>query len=332
MGNISCKSATMKKSLIVIFLISVGVPGYLAGQHTIESHILNEDEQAIPYVNIGILGTKTGTVSDEEGYFKLHVESPSQSDTIIISAIGFKKEHITTQEMAELNAPIVLTKVVVELGEILVTRKKLKKKKYGQLKGDKNVARATVRKRGFEDAVLIEASNYPFLVKKAAIRIGATRQKEYSLRIRFYGLDQETGFPGEELTSNNYIITSKRKKGIVSINLEEENIWFDEPVFLSVEWLMNKEDQKYTYALLDSIKSRTLKNEEMEKAISDPKERSGQVMENSMKIVEFSGLLPTTFYVISKKPNTRSFSRALFLDEWKEDETAIVAYLEVLHE
>ena len=322
----------MKKSLIVIFSIIVGAPGYLAGQRTIENHILNEDGQAIPYVNIGILGTKTGTVSDEEGYFKLRVESPSQSDTVIISSIGFEKEYITTQEMVGLNGPIVLTKETVELEEILVTRKKLKKKKYGQLKGDKNVARATVRKRGFEDAVLITAKNYPFLVKKAAVRIGATRQKEYSLRIRFYGVDQETGFPGEELTPNNYIITSKRKRGVVDINLEDENIWFDGPVFLSIEWLMNKEDQEYTYALLDSIESRTKRNEELESTISNPKERSEQVMGNSMKVIEFSGLLPTTFYVISKKPKTKSYSRALFLDEWKEDETAIVAYLEVLHE
>ena len=327
--------------LLYIVAIAVGFTSKSIAQILIERQVIDTNGEPVPYVNVGVLGTTNGTVSDDDGWFRLRIDQSSDTDTLVVSAIGFKRWQVTTAIAVASQEPIMLEKHVYELDEIVVRPRKLKKKKYGQIKASRDVSRATVNKRGFEDAILIMSKAYPISVQKAVLKIGGTKQKSYSFRVRFYEANQETGRPGKELTKKNYIITSSKKKGNIEIDLEDENIWFDEPVYLSFEWLVNKEDEALTYAMVDSIRALSEQNKGVEETSityssddikSIKQENLTEAQIRSLKIIEFSGKIPLTYYAIQKKPRYTSYSRGIFLEDWKEAEGSIVGYLEVKHE
>lgn len=329
------------KTAIYTLFFTIALTTIAQAQVPINRQIIDSNGDPVPYVNVGVLGTMNGTVSDEDGWFRLTIDSPSQEDTLVVSAIGFKRWKASTLSVAASQGPITIETEVYELGEIVVRPKKLKKKKYGQLKGSKNIFRATVNKRGYEEAILVKPKKFPFRVKSAHLQIDGSRLKQSSFRIRFYAVDEETGAPGEELTAENYILTSKKKKGTVKLDLEEESIWFDNPVYVSFEWLINKENEELTFAIIDSIT--TLRNmdtttvEGSESFVFNDDELQGdqemtERMERLMEISRLSQSIPVTYYVISRKPKVRSYARSIFLDKWRRNKESVVGYLEVLHE
>ncbi len=294
----------MKKyiKIITLLLISLQSQNVLA-QNLYEKKIVDSEGKGIPYVNIGIFGTINGTVSDEEGTFKLTVSEANEKDTVLISALGYKNVRFGLNDFISLDDEIVLMKEVLELEEITVVPRRLKKKNYGQERGNKNISRATVYKKGNEDAVLIEPGKYPFRIEKASVRISFTKQKEYSFRVRLYKVDEQSGGPGEEITRKNYILTSSRKKGFVEYSFLGEDLWIEEPIYLSFEWLITKEYEEETFAILDSI--RVVRNEIDELPEEERAEKYGLISELSLQ-------LPTTFYMISNKPKTHHIAGISF--------------------
>lgn len=301
-------------------------------QHTIEKNIIDEAGEPIPYVNVGVLGTLNGTVANEDGWFSLNIENPNSYDTLIVSAIGYKRWKISTEEAVEFAGPVTLEKEVYELGEVVVSARKLVKKKYGQVKGTKKDSRATLNKKGFEEAVLVESKVYPFKVSKAVLRVEGSNQKQYSFRVRFYAVNPESGIPGEELTKKNYILTSERKRGNIEIDLEDEEIWFDEPVYLSFEWLINKEDEALTFTLIDSVRMVSKEFEDIKKRQLSRKERKKLEEEQGKRMNALVEKIPLTYYAIKRRTRVKSFGREIFLDKWKKNRESIVGYLEVFHE
>ena len=51
------------------------------------------------YTNIGIVNTGIGTISNEDGTFSLQVPEQNSNDTLLFSAIGFRKRHFPIQSI-----------------------------------------------------------------------------------------------------------------------------------------------------------------------------------------------------------------------------------------
>jgi hypothetical protein len=108
----------MKYTLIIIFLISEFIfpqSGGITGKVT-------DGTNPIPSVNILLLNTGIGTVTDENGKYLLK-DIPAGKYTVRYSSVGYKTEtrdvNISGGEKTEIN--IVLNETVIEVGEVKVT-------------------------------------------------------------------------------------------------------------------------------------------------------------------------------------------------------------------
>jgi len=79
------------KKLLMGLLILLSAPTFA---QTISGKVLDEENQPIPFSNIIIKGTVTGTISDFDGLYSLDL--PSENVVVIFSFIGYETKEITT--------------------------------------------------------------------------------------------------------------------------------------------------------------------------------------------------------------------------------------------
>ncbi|NQX84652.1 MAG: carboxypeptidase-like regulatory domain-containing protein [Flavobacteriaceae bacterium] len=89
----------MQKKSALFFLIVFIFTQIIYSQ--ISGYVTNLKQDAVPFVNIYIEGTYTGTTSNEDGYYDLQVEQ-NQSYTIVFKSLGYKtlKKEVTLHQKA----------------------------------------------------------------------------------------------------------------------------------------------------------------------------------------------------------------------------------------
>lgn len=86
----------------------------------------------LPYVNIGILGKATGTVSDKQGNFTLKLNNLiNDNDEVIFELAGFKSVSYKVSSLKE-KSVIELQKEFEVLDEVVINLKKGKSQKLGK--------------------------------------------------------------------------------------------------------------------------------------------------------------------------------------------------------
>ena len=84
----------------------------------ISSTIYDQQEIAIPYVNIYVKGERKGTVSNKSGHFALTINREDIDKSLIISAIGFESQTLSVS--TNLPSKIYLKEIVYDLTEAVV--------------------------------------------------------------------------------------------------------------------------------------------------------------------------------------------------------------------
>lgn len=108
----------MRLFLIILFLSAFK----LSGQTGSVKGVVHSDKGPVPFVNIGITGTKLGTSSDINGKFEL-TGIPTGEVELIFSAVGFRKKKLnfkivkgkTVETVVEMEAS------TAELGEVVIS-------------------------------------------------------------------------------------------------------------------------------------------------------------------------------------------------------------------
>ena len=78
----------------------------------------------LAYVNIGILGSPIGTISNEDGTFSIFVPSTYNQDSIIFSMLGYERRVIPTSQItAQENITIHLDEKATKTGDCYSKRK-----------------------------------------------------------------------------------------------------------------------------------------------------------------------------------------------------------------
>lgn len=115
------KSKNRKKPLIkiqrvtilVIALFFFGITAF-AQQQTVTGKITDATTgEALPGVNIVIIGTTTGTVSDVDGNYRLNVNN-AQSDVLVFRFIGFTEQEIPVNGRSAINVEMETTSFGIE--------------------------------------------------------------------------------------------------------------------------------------------------------------------------------------------------------------------------
>ncbi|WP_296618426.1 carboxypeptidase-like regulatory domain-containing protein [Marivirga sp.] len=73
--------------ITVIILIGLLIPKYANGQFTVQGVVISENNEAVPYATVRLKSNEArGTITNLDGYFKINLDS--ESDSLLISHVG----------------------------------------------------------------------------------------------------------------------------------------------------------------------------------------------------------------------------------------------------
>ncbi len=242
-----------------IVALSFVFSAYLAaGQTRIDGILLNEeDDSPVPYANIGILDTRAGTISNEDGTFEITIPENLMNDTLLFSALGFQRKSIHLPTLTTHNRLVIkMREQTTMLKNVVVKSRRRKPARTFQMgnalfnSGSLYVDSVAA---GSAMALLIENKHptfnpgltVPFFVRRAKLRISYNTFDNFKVRLRFLSVDERTGLPDKDLFHESIVVTSGIRKGWVNFDLSSYNIRIDQPSFFLVfEWLIEDDDRR----------------------------------------------------------------------------------------
>lgn len=259
----------MKKFLTIILILTLKNIGYCQSKQ-ITGEVRNfENNEPLPYVNIGIANKTVGTVSKENGIFKLELnEKTTSKDTVIFSFIGFKTEKYLVSELSNQKRTVLLQPQNTELKEVVVSSKKikLKSKKIGRAsKGlglmhsnfysyyEKDVDDRLSKERGMKFKIRKNCN-----IQDLNFNISSNDFKSLKFRVNFYKI--ENGLPTDLIVQKNIVFEIKDNfLGWFKVDLRPYEIYLKEDVeeiAVTIQWLESvKADDKSKYFAISTASS-----------------------------------------------------------------------------
>jgi len=112
----------MKLTAIALLL---AVAQFAFGQNnppTLEGRVLDKQSQPIPYANIFNLSLKKGTISNQDGYFRIETSGKTKGDSLSISFVGFETKFVVLRAGTGFST-VTLEESAQLLNEVVVTPK-----------------------------------------------------------------------------------------------------------------------------------------------------------------------------------------------------------------
>lgn len=226
------------KTLFFYLLLSSSVFGFTQDQ-TINGMVVDaKTKQPIPYAAIGIVGENVGTVSDENGLFRLSIPSQFTNDLLTFSEVVHERKKLSIADLLNSQEIIIaLEEVVMELRTVEITPNK-EKRNYEKL-GVKPMfywgSCYANFKGGAQIAQLMEAKAYPVFLSKARIKIGDNTLEKAKMRVRVLE-KTPNGLPGSDVFEGVFMDIAY-KEGWIEVDLSHEDLVFEEDFFICFEFL-----------------------------------------------------------------------------------------------
>ncbi len=197
----------------------------------------SKTRQPIPYAAVGIVNENVGTVSDENGRFRLTVPSQFIYDSLTFSEVVHVQKKLSISKLLNSEKIVVsLEEAVMELRTVEITPKE--KRRYEKL-GVKPLFYWGSCYANFEGgaqiAQLIEASEYPVFLSKARIKIGSNTLEDAKIRVRVLE-KTANGIPGSDVFEGAFMDISF-KEGWIEVDLNHSNLVFTEDFYVCFEFL-----------------------------------------------------------------------------------------------
>lgn len=246
------------KVLIAIFT-TISVSGF--SQIVLSGKVAREDDKApISFVNIGILDSDVGSISEEDGSFSISIPNQYQKARLLVSALGYKRISLAIDSARHFdNLTILLEESILQLKPVTITGEHFKRKyQFGNEMSEGGSVYADTVTAGSAIALLIENKGnatklkytkfkYPALVEKVSVRVAKNTFNEFKIRVRLLSVDSLTGMPGKDLLNKSIVTTSRMKRGWLEIDLVKHYIMIDGPFYLCFEWILDRKDRQYLH-------------------------------------------------------------------------------------
>lgn len=109
------KKNTLQRIILSVSMFIFSLSLFSQGK-TVTGIVTDMAGETLPGVSIVLKGTSTGTVSDEKGYFSIHV--PEEQSVITFSYVGYTSQEISINKQSKIN--VVLQEDSQELSEVVV--------------------------------------------------------------------------------------------------------------------------------------------------------------------------------------------------------------------
>ena len=223
---------TLTRSVLPVIFFFVFY--YIVNAQSFSGSVINYDTgKPIPYALITNTLKTIGVSADSSG--KFYIKDLASFDSLSISSIGYRRlttcipSSVTFQEFKLVELPIVLNEVTVREPKELKTLGCSAKRLSASIGGEMN--------SNYELASLIPN---PFhregLLKSVSFYIAKGGVAKALFRIRIYENDNKK--PGAEITTDNIVVSVKRRDSWNSFDLSKHTIYLPkEGFFVSMEWL-----------------------------------------------------------------------------------------------
>ena len=249
-----------------------------------------ETNQPVPYVNIGVKNSSIGTVSDNNGVFQLNLNSGE--DIITFSSIGYETFNIRGDKLLNQDS-IKLIPKKYQMQEIEIVAHKFEGE--DEIFGVKNKTRGLSigfgsRNLGTEIGALISIKE-PVYIKNANFVINHAKGDSLLFRVNIY--DYQNGTVKENILKENVLISTKQRRGVITVDLTLLDLILTNDVLLTLEWIKDDNGKGNSDITFDTKKAKRLKGVYVKKSsIGEFKE-----------MPYINSKLKPCFYFIGKKIN-----------------------------
>jgi hypothetical protein len=225
----------------------------LAKAQTFEGIVKDaKTNQPLPYVNVGIIGKSTGTVTDSAGRYKLNLANHN-ADSIKLSMIGYIGQvYQVASFVNDAKKIILLQPSITQLKEVKVSNRKWKEGILGNTsQSDNSNAGFNDNRLGHEIGTVIKIKKSPTYLKRFNVHITNPPLYPVKLRLNFYTLKK--GMPDQLLQNQNIFVDVLAGQKDIHINLEPYNVFVDDNFFASLEWIENSKGHGLMFSAYLSI-------------------------------------------------------------------------------
>ncbi|MEM9391570.1 MAG: carboxypeptidase-like regulatory domain-containing protein [Bacteroidota bacterium] len=235
-----------------LLFIAITLINPLHAQISVQGSVIDaESKRAIPYANIGILNTKTGTISNTDGTYKITVPDSLLLRKIIFSAIGYHRQEFGVNQLKQ-NPKVELEPRTIRLKNIVITADQNRQGKWlGNTRKNllpRGKTKCDSASAGGAMALLIAKEDTSLnLIQKARIRIIRNTLPEFKIRFRILGLDKsDNNLPGKDLFKESLVVASSINQGWLEFDLSSKNFLVEQDSFyIQFEWLYEESDRHY---------------------------------------------------------------------------------------
>ncbi|WP_166727727.1 carboxypeptidase-like regulatory domain-containing protein [Mucilaginibacter gilvus] len=196
--------------------------------------------QLLPYVNVGIIGKATGTVSDTDGKYSIALTG-HDADSLRISMVGYRPQSFLIADLIKGYSTYKTTNLqpdLREIKEVRVTNHKWKQVVLGNTTHSQSTnAGFTSNKLGNEIGAIIKIKRAPTYLKQFNASIAGDVSDSVKLRLNFYTV--KGGLPDKPLQLQSIFVNVKKGDKKITVDLEPYFIVVDDKFFVSLEWIIN---------------------------------------------------------------------------------------------
>lgn len=214
---------------------------HLSYSQPLAGRIIDHDTQKpLPYVNISLLGKKSGTVSDANGYFQLNPDSGGPTDTVGFSMIGYSPLTITLNALSSMLAKkqghVHLTATAMHLQEVVVAPVDYSYRREGNGNGKKRmkIGFGPNDNLGREIGTLIQNEGEAF-IEDISITIAKNEYGNIKMRLNIY--EWENGKPGKQINTVPVYVETDVTTGVWKADVSKYALRVNGDFFISYQYI-----------------------------------------------------------------------------------------------
>lgn len=197
----------------------------------------SQSSEPLEYVNIGILRTHLGTITDINGEFQIDTKELSKNAKVRISMIGYETIELNIKDFNSDEKIIKLMQQSIEIEQV-VAKPNGKYSQHGITSRSKRKVcgwGGHHRGKGHEIGLKIDLGKK--LVRLETFHVRIHKQSWDTTVFRIHIRDIINGLPNKELINQNIIINVTQQDGWAKFDLSRYNIVLKGEIALSLEWL-----------------------------------------------------------------------------------------------
>ncbi|GAB3421800.1 hypothetical protein GCM10027516_19320 [Niabella aquatica] len=219
----------------------------MIAQNTI-SGTVNTTNGVLPYANIGIKGKNFGTISNKQGAFEIDIPDKFLYDSLTFSYSGFRDVTLRVKDIiSSKQYSFFLNADTITLEPVVISNKTPALKTIGVKSYSSFLFSPPVNSKNND---IVEFAQYIANTKSSqilstSIMIRNGSGDSVTLRINFYNI--KDGAPFEKICPVNIIERVSTQKGWQKIDLQDHDLHFKGPFFITYELIPGEREITFNY-------------------------------------------------------------------------------------